>query len=573
MFVIKINKKIKLKFEENKMKTGSLALSLGCLGVAASLCLTNGCKSAEDYRLERTEYAVKHFELSKYNEYLEGEKVSLIDCVKIALEHNLDLKVLSLEQEVAKEQRTAELLGMLPELNISDSYTGRSNTAASSSEKIDSDGLTYGYSTSQDKTVNYLNVDLALSLVDFGLAFFNTQQSHDRVLIREQQTVRAGQNLTLEVVEAYFRVAAAQKAINITTKLLEDCRSRYELIEQLSKKREITPFRAFDETRRFVNMEKRLTSYINNYENSCVELRSLMGMHPAGKILVQDSILDVVPDFNLPEIELMEQIALMQRPELYEIDMNKHINVLECRKTLVMMFPNVRVYADFTNSSNSFLYNMSWYELGIRAAYNLLKLPQQIALYRSYSDKVDAEEARSFAQAIGVMAQVRMGHGNLMAVKERYELDNRVFNTYNKNLEWAVANRKVTGELSALELDHMRLSTAETQIDRLTSLGNYYIAYYKMLNTLGVRHLDDVTVDSFKAELEAAQVRAAEELDKARAEFDSGRVERLAQNQAELGKIEQNMVKQPFSKFGDVDYISLYDAKPADVNKVLTNSK
>ena len=358
--------------------------------------------------------------------------------------------------------------------------------------------------------------------------------------------------------------------------MLEDCRSRYEVISKLSKSRDITPFRAFEETRRFVDMEKRLTNYIRTYENSCVELRSLLGMRPAGKILVDDSMLNKVPEFNsLPDIELMEQIALLQRPELYEIDMQKHINVIECRKTILMMLPNVRIYTDFTNSTNSFLYHMSWYELGIRAAYNLLKLPQQIARYQAYSSQVDAEEARTFAQAIGVMAQVRISHANLIATKERFDINDKVYKTYNDNLKWAVANQKITGELSRLELDHMRLETAETEIDRLMTLGNYYVAYYRILNSIGVRHIDAKSLGELRNELAQAKVRAAEELEKARRTYDEDRAKRVAANTnlQNLTELETTIVNQPLTKFNDVDFIAIYDATPEKANSMLNEKR
>jgi len=536
--------------------------TLAAFGVLAAM-IAGGCKTAQDYRDERAEYAVKHFEFARYREMMEGQKLSLKECIKMALDNNLELKVMSIEENVAKELRTAEMLGMLPELNISDSFTGRSNIPASSSQKVADGGLTYGYSTSQDRNVNYFNVDLALSVVDFGLAYFNTQQARDRVMIREQRTRRARQNLTFDVVKTYFQVAAAQRAIKITTGLLEDCRSRYQLIEKLSKSRAITPFRAFDETRRFVEMEKRLTNYIRSYENSCVELRSLLGMHPGGKILVDDSYLDQVPKFEFPEIELMEQIALLERPELYEIDMQKHVNVLECRKEIVKMFPNVRLFYDFVNSNNSFLYHASWYELGIRAAYNLLKLPQHIKQYQAYSAQVDAEETRTFSLAIGIMAQVRIAHANLISVKERYEIDNKVYTAYSKNLKWALTSRKLTGDLSNLELDHMRLSTAETEIERLMSLGNVYVAYFRILNTVGISKLDAGSLNVLRNELVKARERAAEELGKA-ADEHKAKMDKLAADAKKAAADDFQVAEKPVGAFGDIDFIAIYDA---DVKK------
>lgn len=530
-------------------------------GVCTAIAV-GGCKNSDDYREERAEYAIKHFEFARYRDMMEGKKLSLKECIKMAQENNLELKIKAIEENVAREMQTAEMLGMLPELNISDSYTARNNTPASSSKKVGQDGLTYGYSTSQDRNVNYLNIDLAFSVVDFGLAFFNTMQARDRVLIREQRTRRASQNLTLDVVKAYFQVAASQRAIKVTNRLLEDCRSRYELIEKLSKKREITPFRAFDETKRFVEMEKRLTNYVRSYENSCVELRSLLGMHPGGKILVDDSYLNQVPKFEFPEIDLMEQIALLERPELYEIDMQKHINVLECRKEIVKMFPNVRLFYDFANSNNSFLYHASWYELGIRAAYNLLKLPQHIKQYQAYSAQVDAEEARTFSLAIGIMAQVRIAHADLLSMKERYEIDDKVYKAYSRNLKWAVASKKLTGELSNLELDHMRLATAETEIERMMSLGNMYVAYFRILNAVGINKLDAGSLNAMRAELKSARDRAARELAQAEAEHKQ-RVDKETAEMKQAAAGEFKAAEKPVAAFGEIDFISIYDAESA----------
>lgn len=534
----------------------------GVAAVAGSLFL-NGCKSEEEYRNERAEMAVTHMQKAKYRDDLEGRKMSLQQCMYYALKNNLDVKVEELEIAVAREMRTAEMLGMLPELNVTDNFTMRSNRPASKSQNIMGDaGGTYSYSQSQDKTLNYLNIDLALSVLDFGLAFFNTQQAEDRTLLRKQRTERAMQNLTLDVAKAYFQLAASQRARALTERLLEDCKTQRQSVVKLAQSRQITPFRAFDETKRFVNMEKRLKAYVRAYDNSCVELRSLMGMYPAGKLVVDDSILEKeAPDFALPEIEFMEQIAILQRPELYEIDIQKHINILECRKTLVQMFPNVRIYGDFTNSTNSFLYHFSWWELGIRAAYNLLKLPQHIARYMAYSKQADAEELRQFAQAIGVMAQVRIAHANLAMTKERYDIDNMNYKVYSDQYKTAKATKDASGQLSALELVHMELETVETEIERMQSLGNYYISYYRMLNTLGVRDLNQKTQKELKAELAQARERAQEELKKAQAEFDEKRVARMA-NSPLADDMAANANK-PLTKFDGVDFVAIYDAAPA----------
>jgi outer membrane protein TolC len=483
------------------------------LGTAA------GCKTNNDYKDDRAENAVKHHQLAKNREML-GEKLTLRRCVDIALENNLQTRLSELELQVQKELETAEALGMLPQFNINNNFTARSNTPASSSEKLVATGRTYGASYSEDRAINYFNIDLMFSVLDFGLAYFNTRQQADRAVMTKFRSERAAQNLVFDVVRAYFKVAAAQRAQQLASTLIEQCRSRYEQIYKLSQKRQISPARAFQESRRFMAMEKQLTAYERSYESACVELRTLMGYYPSPFIIVDETPLNHPPRFDfLPPIDLMEQIAILKRPELYEADIQKHINVLELRKTILLMFPNVKLYADWSNSNNSFLYNRSWWELGLRAAYNLLRLPSHIARARAFDKQIDAEEYRAYAQAVAVMAEVRIAHGNLMAAQARYNKNDEIFKDYTDQQNDILKTRAASASVAQLAVDHIRLETTQAQIDRLTALGDYYVSYYRLLNILGLRKLDARSVDELKEELEDAAVRAEAVLNRDRKQF------------------------------------------------------
>ena len=504
------------------------------LGTAA------GCKTSNDYKEDRAENAAKHHLMAKNREMLNGP-LTLRQCIDIALKNNLQTRLSELELEVQKELETAEALGMLPELNINNNFTARSNTPASSSEKLVATGRTYGASYSEDKAINYFNIDLLFSVLDFGLAYFNTRQQADRAVMTKFRSERAAQNLVFDVARAYFKVASAQRAQQLASTLIEQCRSRYEQIYKLSQKRQISPARAFEESRRFIAMEKQLSAYERSYESACVELRTLMGYYPSAVISVDESPLDHPPRFDfLPGIELMEQIAILKRPELYETDIQKHINVLELRKTILLMFPNVKLYADWSNSTNSFLYNRSWWELGLRAAYNLLRLPSNIARARAYDKQIDTEEFRAYAQAVAVMAEVRIAHGNMLSAQARFEKNNEICTEYNKQLNTVLKTRAAAGSVAELAVDHIRLETTQAQIDRLTELGNYYVAYYRLLNMLGLRNFDARSVDELKEELDDAAVRAEAMLARDRKEFadaaaaDKARRDDMQKNEAKM---------------------------------------
>ena len=467
-----------------------------------------GCHNSEYYRQQRVEKARKDFKNINKRTIDENKVFTLNECINTALKHNLSLKVYDLKEQIASEKVTARLLGMLPQLTIDNQLNSRNRTPGARSESIETGEQSLVSSRSIDNTVNNLKVELALSTLDFGLAFLNSAQAEDRRLITIEQRKRAAQNLVFEVVETYFKVASCQDAIQIADKLLKKCRDLEKVFVDLNESKALSPFRLLDERKRFIRLEKRLMEYRREYQNSCIELRSLMGYVPNEKITVDTRWLKKLNIATMPSIEIMEKLALAERPELYELDFETNVLVNEARKTILTMFPNVRIFLDFTNSNNSYLYTQSWSEVAVHAAYNLLRLPQRMAEYSARNAEIDEISMRTLALSIGIMAQVRIAHANIMEVKQRYELDNRTYQAYKKHLGIAAQSYKSGTSLSKLELDRLELETAETYVDRLISMSNYYVAYYRLLNTIGIKDLTPETItkviDEFKA-VEAEQ--------------------------------------------------------------------
>ena len=489
-------------------------LPAGAFAVAGALAFAYGCQSEGDIKQQRMEKADKHFEAIGKRVIPQVAELTLPQCIEAALKNNLDIKYGDLKESVARERVTAEMLGMLPELNVSETYTARSNEPGSSSVSLLTNQQSLEPSKSSEKNEADTKIELALSTLDFGLAYMNTLQANDKAFHESQQKRRTAQNLVIDVVTAYFKVATAQEAVERTEHLLAVCDSVDASLGELTKDHVISPLRALDEKKKFITQRKRLMEFRRSYENSCVELRSLMGYLPTKDIKVDTKCLDKLNIIQTPDIEILTRIALKERPELYQLDLQQHITILEARKTILMMFPNVRMFTDFNNSTNKYLYNQSWMELGFHAAYNMLKLPQQIEQYRALDKEADSLDVKTLAMTVGVMAQVRIAHANMMEVKDRYELDQKICDAYNEHLNYAKSNAAALGKISPLEVARLELETAETSIDRTQSLSNYYLSYFRLLNMIGVESIDQKSVEDVVAKL-AEKARLEEEADKA----------------------------------------------------------
>lgn len=478
-------------------------------GAAMAALLAAGCKSAEDYKEERLNSAALNYDvLVQKRLFAEDQVLTLQDCISLAMQNNADIRVYQKRKEAADAKVAAEAFAMLPDLTISNDFTSRNNVPASSSKNIvGGTGGTYSASQSSDENINGLNVELALSALDCGLAALNSAQAQDDSLIRDEETRRAIQNLVYDVVRNYYRVAATQDAIQTTEQYLERCKNAKEQLQQLADSGAIPVMRVLDEQKRFIQLEQSLKDYRRNYQSACYELGALMGVITSD-IKVDSSAIAKLQDFYVPDIQLLEKIALTQRPELYQMDIQTNIAVNEARKTMLMMLPHVKAVVDFQNSNNSFLYHKNWWEIGVTAAYNFLKLPQKVALLRSQLAQEEEMAERTLALSIGIISQVRIAHANMLELKDAYESREMIAKTYKLHVEEAEKAKNVSGNLNQLEFDRLQLEAAEMEIERVLALCNYYVAYQRLLNTVGVNELDEQTAQAFAIQIAEAEAKA-----------------------------------------------------------------
>ncbi len=465
--------------------------------------LLAGCQTADEYKAARIKKVDEAFKKLKGNDLPTTKPLSLPYCIDLALKNNLDMKVYSIQQTVDNERRTAAMLGMLPDLIVSDGMDYRNNEPGAKSEGIATGQQSLEYSYSSQQYENRVKVEMLFSVIDFGLAYFNSVQTQDKLLLSGEEQRRAAQNLILDVTGAYLRVASAQYEMEKVEAMLKECESTETALNNITTSRGISKSDALVEEKKFINLKLQLREYRRDYENSSIQLRSLMGYYPTNEIKVDTSIIDRMTTLSTPDVDLLEEIALFERPELYQLDIQQHVTNVEARKKILMMFPNVQAFVDFTGDSNIYLYNRTWWEIGARAAYNLLKLPEKIAEYRALDAQADQIDAQSLALSVGIISQVRIAHASLQEEKERFELYDKKYQIYRDHVEYLSRQSAGAKNVSPFELTRIKMEAVGAAIERAQALGNYYLAYYRVLNSIGVENLNKNTLLDIKKRMEA----------------------------------------------------------------------
>ncbi len=461
------------------------------------------CQTMDDYRDERIARADEHFLKIKNKEPKEGELLTLPKCIELALENNLDMKVYDLKLAVMREKKTAAMLGMLPDLTVTDDMGFRNNDPGAKSVALtgtNAGQTSLNYSTSTPRYVNRVKVEMLFSVIDFGLAYFSAVQQEDNKLITAEQQRRAAQNLIFDVTRAYIEVAGAQYVIEQVSEMLKMADDTDTTLKEISKTKKMPLLRVVDEQKRFLSLKKQLKEYIKTYEHSCIELRSLMGYYPTSRLKVDTAAMNDLNKMKVVDVRLLERIALIERPELYQLDMQRHVTILEARKTLITMCPNVRAFIDYTGSSNFYLYNNQWWEVGARAAYHLMRIPQQIGEYIALDTEADQILNQALALSCGIIAQVRIAEADLRESEENFKVADQAYNVYSENLDLATKKFNTTKDISPFELKRLKMEKTYAGIERIQALGNYYLAYQRLLNAVGIESLDYNILENLKLE-------------------------------------------------------------------------
>jgi len=455
-----------------------------------SLIFLTSCATPPNYRDLRIENAKTHFGKIKERTYAETQLLTLTHAIELAIANNLDIRVKDLQKAIAEERSTAAKLGMLPSMDLSAGYSSRDNEPGSSSISLESGRESLEASKSSEEDETRLEFNMLFSVLDFGLSYYSSAQHDDKAKIVEQQKRRTAQNLILDVTEAYLKVAAAQHAMTDTEDMIGLSKDTETALESAGQQGSFPPLLMFRERVMFLKLKKQLNEYRRNFENSKIKLCALLGYYPEGNIRVDTSFLQTLNEPSMPTVEELEQMALKNRPELSQMDMKGHISSLEAKKAILKMFPNVKLFADFTDTSNVYLYNSSWWSVGVKAAFDLLNLPGRYYEYRADVLEGEKIDLQTLALSIGIIAEVRIAHANLGEVKKRFTISDDIYNTQQEYLSTAKEHVKDGGTIKPLMVRRVQMETATAAIQRTTALASYYLAYHRLLNTVGRQTLE-----------------------------------------------------------------------------------
>ena len=415
--------------------------------------------------------------------------VTLEEAVARALKYNLDYRLKKMESALALDLTDYASHDMLPKLLATAGYRSRSNDSGGTSVGIEDRIVSLRPSTSEERNHSLASAEFSWNALDFGVSYYRARQQANQFLIAEERRRKVVQNLLQDVRASYWRALGAQRLSRQASDVLERANLALARSREAEKQRVIPPVLALNYQRALLDAMTLINQRRQDLDYAKAELAALMNVPPGTDFVLADAGESVLPP-PPTNVSRLEELALLQRPELREEDYKKRITAEETRKQLLGMLPGISFDFGLHHDSNKYLYNNSWTQGGISLAWNLMRLFALPSLNKSQEQQAETDAARRMALSMAVVTQLRVAVLRYGLALEDFKLADNAAQVDNRLADYTQASvtARLDSELEAIRTQARALLGA---YQRANAYANAQIAFGRLYNTLGFDPLPD----------------------------------------------------------------------------------
>ena len=410
------------------------------------------------------------------------ENIDLHTAIAIGIKNNRDLRISVMESALAQRQSDLQRFDMLPDIALNAGYSEFNELQPSTSVGVDNDmgdapalDGTQSYTISRDKGLETRNIEFTWNALDFGLSYIRAGQQADRYLIAKELERKATQNITRDIIRAYWKAQASENLLKKLNPLLDRVETALADSKYIEELLISAPMDSLLYQKELLDVQRTLQTQQRALINSKNELAILMGLLPGQKFSLSSDD-TYLTNINM-RIETMEEMALVSRPELMESRYQKRITSKDTKAAILGLIPSIKFNATYGYSDNEYLLNQDTPEYGASIGANLFNVFSIGAVRKSSEASKDLIAERHLAIAMTVLSQVHLSNMNYALAIEEYDTAQRYLDVAQRISKQVQNAQKVSrfGELEVIR-EEASLLVAELRRD---------LAFSEMQHSIG----------------------------------------------------------------------------------------
>ncbi len=432
--------------------------------------------------------------IKPYHENINFEQpLSLEDVIRYGLEHNLDMRIAKLDQEITNRETLAERLRMLPSLRADGVYERRDKLRKSNVYNWKEDKIQEDFTVSEMKDGTKANLVLTWNVLDTVLASVRSGMSRMKEEVLEYKRKRQAHQLALDITESYWQAAAVEDALDYVHDVEKKLKSIKERIQISVNERRLDKMDASDAEMRLKELELTIRQLNANLSNSRLELSRLMGLNQNVQYtLFRPPIKPIVaalPHTKDLDIDRLEEYALLHRPELFASDIQILIQKEDAKRAVISMFPGASFFAGTHYDSNKLLLSNTWNSVGAGVGWELLSIPSQYATYQGRLKAKDMASTQRLAMTVAVITQVHIALLDYAIKVDRFRLLEETY-MLGADLLRMAQEKNAAGRLPELAVTQRYLEEMAAKLRRDEAVVDLLVAHKRLCVSIGIAPLD-----------------------------------------------------------------------------------
>jgi len=352
--------------------------------------------------------------------------ISLEEAMARAIKYNLDHRLKVMENALASHQLTSANLSMLPSLTATAGYSGRNNFAGSNSNSLTNNTESLESSASSDRDMKTFDLSLTWNVLDLGMSWVRANQQADRLLITEERRRKVIHNIIQDVRSAFWSALSADRLLAKIAPLSQRVTIALENARKAQSGGTEEPLSALRYRRELLDTLRQLKVLNRELTAAKTRLAALMNLKPGVKYDISAAGLPVeAPDFKV-DIDRLESLALVHRPELREETYQDRISHNDVKLAYLNMVPGLELNTAWNADSNSYAWEQTWFSWGSSITANLVNVftgPQRIDLAEARTNVVTT---RRLALSMAVMSQVHVSVAGYTQALAEFETSDEI---------------------------------------------------------------------------------------------------------------------------------------------------
>lgn len=466
--------------------------------VAAAVALLASCSMKVSKISEQSRYDTSQKDLQKImnaQPTLKGN-LSLSDAIARTLKFNLDNRIRLTRLALANGQLKLAVLQMLPTIDTSLGYKGRSNQKKSF--LIQNGQLSTSDTTVNPRETHDADVVLNWNLLDLGLSYVRSKQQADRVLVAKEQRRQIVQDLVKQVTATYWRAYNAQSMYQDVEAFRDKVAKALALSQKATASRAGSAEKQLEYQKMLISSLRQVSKMRAQMIRARQELSKLMSVDARSQFILMPPSKEMVKMEPLKlKIQQLDTLALVNRPELKEMDYKVRIADRGITTAILNALPSIKFDLGYNYDSNKYEVQRNWISWNSDISWNVLNL-----LSAAYSHKVaktqkQLEQLQRMATTMTVLTQVRLSLVDYQLARQEFSLSVQK-NAVNEKLFKHTEKRAQAKASNQQQVIRRSLDYLNSRMDRALAFSGAQDAKALVLDSVGVDVLPAGNYDEMK---------------------------------------------------------------------------